>query len=242
MKPHVIKGTLLLLMLLSFTFFTIISVYGADPSGGVISGNTTSGGPTRTPGSHTGARGTITTMVLTSVQQDNFWKAYVGNVTGSFTLDDANNWTIYSWALSGAVSGEVYASRSPSVTWAGIACANKTNIINESGVHSMLATQSDRINATFSQSIHKQFGVGSVTINQNTCNSTATYVNDTVQTLTTSSPYQEVLLQDTNSNIVYMTSIDDNSQGFNNQSNDFQMIVAEGSDTPHAYYFYVELT
>ena len=90
----------------------------------------------------------------------------------------------------------------------------------------------------------QQFLVGGNTIGQDSCNSTVTYMNNTRQVPTTSSPFQEVLLQDNASQyLIYMASIDYQTQGYDNSSYDFQMIVAESDvkASPTPYYFYVEL-
>ena len=76
--------------------------------------------------------GSITTMVLNATTQNLRWKAYVGNVTGTLTLDDAAGYSIFDWSITTALTGEVYATRSSSTpNWANIGCATPTNITNE---------------------------------------------------------------------------------------------------------------
>ena len=232
------------LLLVLFLLCLAVTVF-ADPSGSIISGNTTVNGPVVAPAFRNETRGTITTMVLSAMQQDQHWKAYVGNVSGGLTLDNPAQATIYSWSLA-SVSGQVYATRNSSVNWASgnIVCATSALIGTESTFHNMTNSATDRINSTFNWTIHKQFQVGSNTIAQNTCNSTVMYVNDTKQTPTLASPFQEVLIMDSaNTELIYMASIDSKVQGFDNSTYDFQMIVAESDlkSTPTPYYFYVEL-
>ena len=90
---------------------------------------------------------------------------------------------------------------------------------------------------------HQEFYVGTTNIENSTCPSTATFVNDTAQDLAEDALFQEILLTDTNS-LIYTTIIHDQEQGFNFQNYDFQMIVAE-KDLPGEqatpYYFWVEL-
>jgi hypothetical protein len=76
-----------------------------------------------------------------------------------------------------------------------------------------------------------------------TCRSIATYVNDTAQASLESASFQEMLLQDGYNRMVYATLINQNTTGYNNQKYDFQMIVAENEwqTTPTTYYLYVEL-
>ncbi len=244
MKPHTVRRTSLLIALLFLVFFLSSQAGFSVPSGADISFNSTEYGPTRPPDMRNDTRGTITTVILNAVQQDQHWKAYIGNISGSYSLDDASNYTIYDWDLTGTITGQVYASRWSNVSWSSISCASHSLIIAESTFHNMTSAKPDRINATFNWSIHKEFQVGGNTIPQSTCNSTVTYVSDTRQVPTTSSPYQEVLVMDTtNSYLIYMTSINDGSTGYNDQTNDFQLIVAESDikSSPTPYYFYVEL-
>ena len=189
--------------------------------------------------------GSITTMVLNATSQNLRWKAYVGNVTGSLTLDDANNYTIFDWTLSNVV-GEVYATRSAnSISWANLNCSNLTHIYNEENAMNH-TNPYDNISATFDVKSHTQFYIGTTLISQNSCYSVHTYVNDTNQ----SSNFQEVVMYDgtnaTNGNFVYATTFEQDQQGFDNNQYDFQMIVPEngitGWTSSTAYYFYVELT
>ena len=55
--------------------------------------------------------------------------------------------------------------------------------------------------------------------------------------------FQEVLLQDMNSNIIYVGILASNRTGFDNSYYDFQMIVAESAikSTPTTYYFFTEV-
>lgn len=189
--------------------------------------------------------GSITTIVLNATTQNTRWKAYVGNVTGALTLDDANDNTIFQWSLT-AVTGEVYATRaSGNVNWSGANCSNSTHISNENLAlnHS---NKDDNITKTFNQQSHDGFFVGVREILANTCFSLRTYINSTSQ----SANFEEIVLYDgsnvTNGNIIYATPLEQDAYGFDNSTYDFQMIVPENGlatwTGSTAYYFYVELT
>lgn len=188
-------------------------------------------------------KGTITVLTLDSNQQDYKWKAYVGNVTGKLALDDGTANTIYDWTL-GTPTGEVYVSRASSVTWSNITCANDTVIQTEQSALGMLDTDHDNINKTFNYTAHQSILVGTNNIANSTCRSTATYVSDTPQTIDETALFQEVLLSDSlTGSLIYTTIIEDDEVGYNNETFDFQLLVAENesSTTPTLYYFYVEL-
>jgi len=188
-------------------------------------------------------KGTITVITLDSNQQDYKWKAYVGNVSGKLALDDASTKTIYDWTL-GTPTGEVYVTRASSVAWASIECANETVISNEQTALGMLSSDNDNINKTFNFTVHANIDVATNTIANSTCPSTATYVDDVPQTIDETANFQEVLLSDPlTGSLVYTTTIENNQYGYNNETFDFQLLVAENesSTTPTLYYFFVEL-
>lgn len=186
--------------------------------------------------------GSITTMVLNATTQNLRWKAYVGNVTGTLTLDDANDYTIFDWSLT-SVLGEVYATRaSSSVSWPDVNCSTPFNTTNEEIALNHTSNPNDNISTTFSEQTHNSFYIGSREIKENSCYSLHTYVNDSSQ----SSDFEEILLHD-KTNMVYATIIENNALGYNpNETFDFQMILPEngmeGWTSSTAYYFYVELT
>jgi len=189
--------------------------------------------------------GTIATVYLNATTQNPRWKAYVGNVTGSLTLDDANDNTVFDWTLT-SIIGEVYATRTAdSINWTGINCSNSTHISNEN-IALNHTNKDDNITTTFNTQIHQDFFAGTREILQDTCFSVHTYVNSTSQTTN----FEEIVLYDgtneTNGNIVYASPLEQDSYGFDNQTYDFQMILPEnglpGWKSSTAYYFYVELT
>ncbi|MFH0978190.1 MAG: hypothetical protein V1837_02700 [Candidatus Woesearchaeota archaeon] len=188
-------------------------------------------------------RGTINTVLLNLTQQSSKWKAYIGNITGRISLDDADNYTIYDWTM-GVVSGEVYATRSSTtVNWNNIRCAKIPDVETEQAALKQSALSSDCINRTFLDITHPAFYAGPTYISNSICNKSANlYRNDVANAFT----WHEVLLHD-GTNIVYTAIINATRQGYNpNKYHDFQMLVAEngseGVPTVNTYYFYVELT
>ena len=195
------------------------------------------------------------------LEQNQRWKGYVGNITGSLTLDDANTYTIYNWPLA-TISGEVYATINDTVVnWTGLNCTwaltggestpVDTNRTVEEYFNSKLShTRADNISSTFYMRNHSQFSVGDNSFAAHYCYSIHTFVNDTTQNNSGNLYFHEVVMYDdrnvTNGNIVFATLLETNQHGYNNETIDFQMIVPENgaaswtSNTP--YYFYVELS
>lgn len=196
--------------------------------------------------------GSITTMVLNATTQNLKWKAFVGNVTGVLTLDDAAGYTIFDWGVTN-VGGVIFATTSSnSVDWDNINCTwgitgDNTNRSVEEYQNIVMnhTSVNDNITATFAQRDHSEFYVHQKTFNEDTCYSIHTYVNDTPQ----STDFEEVLLYDgtntTNGALVYAAILEQDVQGFDEDIYDFQMIVAEnggqGFDSATPYYFYAEL-
>jgi hypothetical protein len=192
--------------------------------------------------------GNVTELDIVSVAITQTWSGFFGNVSGTITLDDANNFTFYDWQTA-SPQGEIFAVNE-TITWTNISCFNYTatggsgelNLSEYETFLSLASTAVDGVDETFQAANHPQFFVGAVTIPTNTCNTTHTYVNDTAQ----STFFKEVLLYDPDKNVVVFTSlIEKDVFGFDNRTHDFQMLVAEdahNADTQTTpYYFYVEL-
>ncbi len=190
--------------------------------------------------------GNVTELLINATTVTKAWAGYYGNVTGTITLDDARNNTLYKWDIDRVV-GEIYAARSPAdFSSASIRCANSTNVQSEETALNIGPADRDGVNETFTYTTHPAFYVGSKFFAQDECNYTvSTYVNDQQDSART---FNETLLYDaTNDQIVYMAILANNQDGFKIGSGDiydFQMLVGEdghGNTATTTYYFYVEL-
>jgi len=234
---NLIKGIIFGVMLLTFMSLAI-----AEPTGTTITSNSTNPGRSSTPANRSDAGGSITTLALNAVQQDQQWKAYIGNISGTLTLDDTAGNTIYKWSLSASeVTGEIFASRSNAVTWSNINCSVPAIVTSEETTLGITSNATDSINRTFNTSTHSTLVVAGKSITQNTCSATSTYVNSLSQAQATAD-FPEVLLDD-DTNLIYATIINQDKTGYTGSATyDFQMIVA---DTPTVastmYYFYAEI-
>ncbi|NTV24034.1 MAG: hypothetical protein HGA85_06730 [Nanoarchaeota archaeon] len=239
------KRFFVLAVILSSLFF-FVRLASSEPEGATVAyvSNTTKNAST--PDSRTDAKGTITTINLNTLQQDIKWKAYVGNVSGTLVLRDSEDYSIYEWAAGGSPSGEVYLARNSSIDWTNIRCANQSVISIEETTLGFVSTAQDNINNTFAYNNHTSFDVGTVTIAESSCKNTATWMNDTAQTVNLNALFQEVLLMDTSDHVVYASIINQDTASYKNDSltkYDFQAIVPDFvSATIATYYFYVEIT
>jgi len=245
-KPKNNNFLFLYLFLLILAGTLSLYLANADPQGATISGTpSVDSGPNKTPGSRTDAGGKIITLTLNLQQQDTAWKAYVGNVTGTYVLQNANNDSIYQWPTSASITGEVYISRNSSLNFSSgaITCASNAQMVTEQSVFGMSASDTDNVNNTFNSTNHTSFNVGTNPIAQNACRAIALWVNNTLQAPSASAVFQEVALFDTHT-LVYASLINKGNFGFDNTTRyDFQAIIAENRTTPTGtpYYFYLEL-
>lgn len=229
------------ILLLTVLVVSVSILVKGDPVGGSITSSSSDPGYSVSPVSRSDEGGTFTTMNLDATQQNYAWKAYIGNISGTLVLDDSNSKSIYGWSLS-TLTGEIYASRWDNVTWSSISCADATTIGNEESAVNMNAADVDSISNTFADTDHSAFTVAGTSLSS--CPYTATYVNDTSQTVDASSLFQQILINDSSSYMVYASSLEEDVQGYDNSSTfDFQVILPDDdiSGQQTTYYFYVEL-
>ena len=228
--------TMLITLIAIVALLIVSSFSSAQPSGTSITSNTTDTVTTSPPSSRVDEGGTITTLVVDAIQQNPRWKAYIGNITGSLTLDDSGGNTIYNWALDQSdITGEIYSSRNNSIDWGAISCADPATITAEDTF--LTLSGRDSINNTFNETVHDTITVG--TTAHNNCPATSTFVNSARETQGTAS-FQLVLLQDT-TNLIYTSPIKTATTGYDGSLFDFQMIMANNPTATTPYYFYVEL-
>jgi hypothetical protein len=264
-----------ILFLLGMLIIMILPVKGV-PGGPTITvlGNTTSSidegtlvnssiNGTISPG------GYIFKSLVNITNQNLKWKAYIGNVTGTFTLDDALDNTIYSWSIT-TVSGEVYATRSSgNINWTGINCtwisdgrynatdgfenSNRTPEHDENVALSHTGAD-DNITATFTNTNHSSVSIGSQVLGKNECFTVQTYQSNSEQAFADSdnANFTQLILYDgayntTNGDIVYASLLEQDNTAFDSTKTvDFQMILPEDATDGYTgstgYYFYVELS
>jgi hypothetical protein len=238
------KDTIAVIFLVVGLFFFLFSDFArADPVGIDSSGVTILANETAATSGYmlnvTGGR--IVTLNITGAIQNSHWKAFVGWVSGSFTLKDQSGSKIYDWTMSTA-SGEVYATRNSStITWTGLACASAANVETENARLGM-TNPDDNITKTFNSATHREFFVAGTNISLNSCPRTLnTYQNNVSQ----DAVFEEIALYEAvGSNIVYATILENKTTpGFDSVNYDFQMLAPESS-TPDvtAYYLYVEIS
>jgi hypothetical protein len=237
------SGACLLLIVL-LIFLLSVSFVASVPAAPTITYYSNSTYVSNSTNRSVDAKGTITTVKLTSTQQDLKWKAYVGNVTGTLALANANGQSIYNWA-AGTPTGEVYISRFSNINWAAIDCAIAASWNAEHTALGIVGTSQDSINATFSATNHSAVLVGTNPARSN-CPSTAPNINGNPQGMGPSANFQEILLRDTatgGDHMIYTGKINASTVGYDGTNYDFQMIVAENESAtiPATYFFWVEL-
>ncbi|MFH1915811.1 MAG: LamG-like jellyroll fold domain-containing protein [Nanoarchaeota archaeon] len=193
----------------------------------------------RPPGGIETQAGNLTQFIVNASIVTKSWQGYFGRVNELIYLRDSSDLNLYEWSIL-QPSGEIYATRALDVNFADINCSTAQEITSEEAFIGQESANGDSVRNTFNKDSHPQFGVGSVTIEANSCNATNLYVNSSAQ----DAVFYEVLLSDGASNMVYITLLDANQTGFDNQNYDFEMLVGENGDeeATTAYYFFVEIS
>jgi len=208
------------------------------------------------------AAGNVTELTLNTSSRSNRWQGYYGNITGTITLDNAQNFSLYSWTGDITPTGEIFASDTAISNWSDVYCFNMSDVrpgvnctgagagggsggpdnitcLNISEAQQKFGgsiTGTESLNATFTGN-HDIDIDGTVFSN---CPATNTYVNSSGQNIN----FTEVLLTENNTRtMIFATIINASHWGFNNVTHDFQMIVGDDGDnaTLTTYTFYIEL-
>ncbi|MEM2139157.1 MAG: hypothetical protein QXM96_03310 [Candidatus Woesearchaeota archaeon] len=237
-------------LLLKVLFFVLLlSVLSqnilAQQTGATITNVSSSTKPTANADWNNQSKGYIHTLRLNAEQQDMKWKAYVGNVSSTFVLDDANDYSIYQWNVD-SFTGQVYITRKTTAPlWTSISCASEANKITEDTSLGHTSTSADSINRTFGARIHNNITIGTNTIYNNTCYATTLWQNDAAVPQTSNAVWQEIVLYDTTS-LLYAVFVENDKIGYRGDGTtyDFQAIVPENATAGSStipYYFYLEL-
>jgi hypothetical protein len=225
-----------------FIVFTLLILFNAkdilaQPAGLEITGNVTDSAGSAIAGNRTDSGGTITTILVDVLQQNPRWKAYIGNISGTLTLDDSSGQSIFRWELEATdVTGNIFISRSNSISWGDVDCSTPQQIADEDTALGFSSTAADSINRTFNET-HPSITLGVTPLNN--CPATSTYVNNAPQ----ATPDYPLVLLSENANMIFATPINKIALNSYNPSQivDFQAIVPDQTVGTSTYYFYAEI-
>ena len=233
-------------VLIGIAALLAIAIASAAPVGpDTLQVTSSSRGTERTSSGIGALAGNVSELNISGTSVTQFWQGYYGNITGRIVLSDANNKSLYQWNLV-SPTGEIYASRSATLNWSNVACADGQQILQEDtylGANS--GVDPDSMNLTFSGYTYNSFYTGFLNFTSGSCR--AAGINGS-----TGGAFYEVLQVDGNNETnktIYTSLISQNTVGYDSQLHDFQMIVGEpGSGAelyPNGaattYYFWVEL-
>ena len=209
------------------------------------------------PRNRTDPRAAIHVILINETQQTQNWKAYVGNVTGVFGLQDGNHKSMYEWTITN-LTGELYAvpdtNAAGLVRWQNTACLNRTDLDYHTKNFNHSLGQPDILNKTFTNAglfNMTSFYAGAKLVTDpagTTCYGLYLNKNGNRQYV----DWQEMALTDLqtngagNKNIIFATILENDANGFNNQPYDFQILLPDrgnvGAPASIRYSFYIELT
>ena len=261
--------TLLLTLTLALALAAAVraaELFPTQPNSFTILRNSTVGGLSGTTVNNT--RGYIYYTNVDESSGTSKWKAYVGNVSGKYALQDATGNAIYDWTMA-TVKGEIYASKeAPSggsgryaggiPDWTSATCANSTLIASEEAQFNHTATDEDSYRNTFKNGNYfnlTTFFAGTKQITDSTvigneaggCFGAYLMQNNAHQY----SHWQEVVLtdgtyQDMGSGVyeydlVYTSLLENKTTGFDNTPYDFQILLPESGlpgTQPNVAYYF----
>jgi hypothetical protein len=195
--------------------------------------------------------GNVTQLIISTTILTKRWQGYYGNLSGTVTLDDGSGYTMYDWNGFDGYSpvGEVYAANFTVSDWTNVLCINLTGngLPGDRGPNTTILedwiganpNDVDGIDETFTST--DDIAIGSTMLLD--CPATHIYNGTGNQT----THWNETLLWENHSSglttVIFAADVNQNTNGFNNETLDFQMIVAENGDisATTTYYFYVEL-
>jgi hypothetical protein len=115
---------LLILISVAISAITAIATAMPDPSGAETTWQKTERAEADSPGLDYALAGNVTELDLSGYTITRTWQGYFGNVSGTITLEDNSNNTLYNWSVA-SPEGEVYAANN-TVIWTNIQCFNFT--------------------------------------------------------------------------------------------------------------------
>ncbi len=254
-KKEVKRIVLSILIVLIVLFLSVNNFVLAIPGGAQLSEYRSERGIPRAPNSIPAIAGNVTELEISGTSITRSWQGYFGNVSGTITLDDANNHTLYNWSLA-SPEGEVYATNGTVVSWTNIQCFNFTAAgtdvsdsaeCNETlvgGTTSLCGknlTQleeefgiewddvdgvNETFNFTYGTDTHDLFYTGYNEFSAGECTFTRLF-GDSGQG--ENNEFEEVLLWDPDQNNTIFAALleEDDVLGFDDTPKDFEMIVLE---------------
>ncbi len=120
-----------MIIMMSFAVFAINSVEPSKPTSMNYKYNSTNSYPLGDVHNYT--RGFIHTVNIEEKQPTFKWVGVVGNISGSYALQDSHGYALYDWTMT-TVKGEIYATRHGGTyipNWEYMECATSGNITQE---------------------------------------------------------------------------------------------------------------
>ncbi len=249
-----LKGFGIMVMALLLSFAVVVA--NPDPFGTQVTELTSERARITSADDTPAYAGNVSEIGITGTSITRSWQGYFGNISGTITLDDASNHTLYNWSLANP-EGEIYASNGSNVDWTKIQCfnltASGTSISTSTECNETLIGGSTSLCGKNATELEIEFGIATDDVDgvNETFNYTwstskdghdlfyvgsfefsagecayTTIFGDTGEGI--DGEFEEILLWDPNqNNTIFTTLIEDNLLGFDNTPKDFQMIVLE---------------
>ena len=236
-----------------------------EPFGAEVTPGNSSRANATDPQSAPAQAGNVTELNIFGYSITQSWQGYFGNVSGTLTLSNSAGDAMYNWSVA-SPRGQIYASVNNSLQWQYVQCFNYTsfgdfeddkpqagntslnglNLTQLEDMFNIPRSAVDGVDETFNLfgvDGHRSFYTSSMLFGDGQCPSTRVFGSAGSQN---KNEFEEVLLYEPESkSIVFTSLLNENLQGFDGKSYDFQMLVLEdgrGTNTETTnYYFYLEI-
>jgi hypothetical protein len=253
MKTKLTTILLAVLMTLAAAFaVSAASIEPTTPPTMTYVTNSTIGGQSGMAQTH--VRGYIHYVNIDESAPTQKWKAYVGNVSGEFALQDASGNAIYDWTIA-TITGELYATKEAPTggagryqggipVWTAVTCANSTIIYDEESQFNHTAADEDSYRNTFKNGNYfnlTTFYAGEKQVTDSTVigseaggcfgaymnTNNADQYSDWQEVVLTDATYEDEGSGDYDYDAIYAALLENNVNGFDNVPYDFQILLPE---------------
>ena len=207
-------------------------VLAAEPAGADTTVGASETGVSTTSTQQNISAGNLTFVDVNSDYVTNKWTGFYGNISGSFLLGDSSGNNFFEWTVADMTDAVVYASNS-TINWGS---GSFFPLAASFASPWLLGSGTDNFTNTFNQSedfVSPDFFTGS-----NQVNSTP-YVETFNASGQASGLKTYGLRNNATNQSVFAAKVVDDTNGFNNATVDYQMLVPAFSVV--SYYFYIEL-
>lgn len=248
-------GVILVGLILVLSVWLFKPVLALDPTGADVNDVRTETAPNDTADTDEALAGNISELTINAYTTTQSWQGYIGNISGTIQLADADDDVLYNWSLA-EPEGEILASKNVSINFRRVQCLNYsaagtyaadtayggvnafgTNLTQLEAEYNIEWDNVDGVNETFflynpatgaggGAGQHDLFYISNLQFSEGECISTRVFGSGGNGV---NNEFEEVLLYEPDSASVIFVSLIEEAplNGYDGDDHDFQMLVLE---------------